>query len=81
MAHLDNAAIRLRLHQFIDNTDDKRVEALYTLLQNDLGPSYVFTEDEISMLHERAEKYQKGGGTTYTVEESHSSIRQQSKKK
>ena len=77
---MTNAAIRQQLHQFIDITDDKKIEALYTLLKNDIDPQYSFTEDELNVLHERAEKYLKGETKTYTVEESHNMIRQQRKK-
>lgn len=77
---MTNAAIRQQLHQFIDSTDDKKIEALYILLQNDIAPRYSYTEDDLNILHERAEKYLKGETKTYTVEESHNKIRQQRKK-
>ena len=77
---MTNAAIRQQLHQYIDVPDDKKIEALYTLLQSDIAPQYAYSADEINMLHERAEKYLKGETKTYTVEESHNMIRQQRKK-
>ena len=77
---MTSAAIRQQLHQYIDVTDDKKIEALYTLLQNDMEQKYECTPDELNMLHERAEKYLKGETETYTVEESHTMIRQQRKK-
>ncbi len=75
-----NVAIRQQLHQYIDVTDDKKIEALYTLLQNDIDPSYSISADEMDMLHKRAEKYLKGDALTYTVEEVHNRIRQQKKR-
>jgi hypothetical protein len=77
---MTQAAIRQQLHQFIDIMDDKKIEALYTLLQSDVEPAYSYTTDELNMLHERAEKYLKGETKTYTVEESHEMIRLQRKK-
>ena len=77
---MTNAAIRQQLHQFIDITDDKKIEALYTLLQNDIDPKYSYTADDLDILHERAEKYLKGETKTYTIDESHKMIRQQRKK-
>jgi len=77
---MTNAAIRQQLHQYIDVTDDKKVEALYILLQQDIESQYTYTTEEINMLHERAEEYLKGESKTYTVEESHNRIRQQRKK-
>jgi len=76
---MTNAVIRQQLHQYIDVTDDKKVEALYTLLQNDITPQYECTSEELNLLHERAEKYLKGETKTYTVEESHDMIRRQKK--
>ena len=77
---MTNAAIRQQLHQYIDYSDDKKVEALYTLLQSDLEPAYDYTTEEMDMLHERAEKYLRGESKTYTVEESHKMIREQRRK-
>lgn len=76
---MTSEAIRQQLHQYIDTSDDKKVEALYTLLQSDIAPRYDIPEDELNLLHERAEKYLKGDTKTYTVEESHNMIRQQKK--
>ena len=77
---MTNAAIRKQLHQYIDVTDDKKIEALFTLLQSDINPGYSYTDDEIRMLHERAEKYAGRDVVTYTVEESHRKIRSERKK-
>lgn len=76
---MTSAAIRQQLHQYIDLTDDKKIEALYVLLQNDMDPQYAYTSEELNMLHERAEQYLKGESKTFTVEESHARIRQQGK--
>ena len=74
---MNNTVIRQQLHNYIDTTEDIKVEALYTLLKKDFENKYVYTEDDLKMLHERAEKYEKGESKTYTVEESHNKIRQQ----
>jgi hypothetical protein len=77
---MTNAAIRQQLHKYIDTMDDKKIEALYTLLQNDTDQKYQYSEEELAMLHDRAVKYMKGEGKTYRVEESHNLIKQQRKK-
>ncbi len=74
---MDNAIIRQQLHQFIEVTDDAKIEALYVLLQNDIQTDYLVTEDELNVLHERAEKYLKGETPVFSVNESHNKIRQQ----
>ncbi len=77
---MTNVAIRQQLHQYIDAADDKKVQALYTLLKSDMEHDYAYTAEDMNMLHQRAEKYLKGETKTYTVEESHKMIRQQRKK-
>jgi hypothetical protein len=77
---MTNDTIRHQLHQYIDIADDEKIEAIYTLLQNDMEQKYSYTAEEIAMLHERSEKYLKGEGKTYTIEEAHNDIRQQRKK-
>jgi len=74
-----NATIRQQLHQYIDVTDDKKIDALYTLLQSDMEPKYAYAAEELDMLHGRAAKFLNGETKTYTVQESHDKIRQQRK--
>ena len=77
---MTNAAIRQQLHQYIDTSDDKKIEALYILLQDNIETQYKFSDDDLSELHERAEQYLKGDVQTYSVDESHEMIRKQRKK-
>jgi len=39
---MTNITIRQQLHKYIDAIDDKKIEALYTLLENDIAPEYSF---------------------------------------
>jgi hypothetical protein len=73
------ALIKEKLHEYIENADEKKVQAIYTLVENEIEHTYSYSPEELNMLHERAGKYLKGEGTTYTVEESHNKIRQQRK--
>jgi hypothetical protein len=50
------------------------------LLENEINQPYSFSDEEINLLHERAEKYLAGGTKTYTVEDAHKQIREQRKK-
>ncbi len=77
---MTTATIRQQLHKYIDITDDKKIEALFTLLENEINQPYSFSDEEINLLHERAEKYLAGGTKTYTVEDAHKQIREQRKK-
>jgi hypothetical protein len=74
---MGQAALRNKLHEFIDSSDDAKVEALYLLLSGNVSSGYDYSEGELSMLHERAEKYLTGSVKTYSVEESLQLIMQQ----
>jgi hypothetical protein len=69
---MGQAALRNKLHEFIDSWDDAKVEALYLLLSGNVSLGYDYSEGELTMLHERAEKYLTGAVKTYSVEESFS---------
>ena len=69
------ADIRAKLHEYIDTADDAKVEALYILLADDMESNYTYTESELNMLQERAERYLRGEVKAVTVEESLESAR------
>lgn len=66
---MTTAAIRTKLHEYIETCDDSRAKALYTLLQPTNQREYTYTEDEMNMLHERAEKYLRGEVTAIPFDE------------
>lgn len=67
---MGQAALRNKLHEFIDSSDDEKIEALYILLSGNVSSGYSYSEAELNMLHERADKYLSGSTKTYSVEES-----------
>jgi hypothetical protein len=76
------AELREKLHDYIESADEPHLSAIFTLVENDMQESheYVFDEETMNMLNERAERYDKGLSKTYTVEESMDRIRQLKKK-
>jgi len=64
------ADIRAKLHEYIDTAEDKKIEALYVLLEHEIEKKYTYSESELNMLHERAERYLRGEVKAVTVEES-----------
>lgn len=66
---MTTAAIRTKLHEYIETCDDNKAKALYTLLQPTKWREYNYTEAEMNMLHERAEKYLQGEVTAIPVDE------------
>ena len=69
------ADIRAKLHEYIDTAEVKKVEALYTLLIDDIENNYTYSESELNMLHERAEQYLRGEVKGIMVEESIEKVR------
>lgn len=75
------ADMRTKLHEYIETTGDEKIEALYTLLANDIERKYTYSEEELKLLHEEAAAYQRGEMKTMTVEESFEYARNQRLKK
>jgi hypothetical protein len=61
--------IKQKLHSYIDNAEDKKLKAIYTLLKDDIGEDYKFTKEQEAELDKRFNDYQNGIGKTYTWDE------------
>lgn len=72
---MDISVLRQQLHQYIDIADDRKIEAMYTLLENSSDFKRGYSEAEIKMFYERTEAYLKGNAPGYTVDEAHNYIR------
>ena len=66
---------RQKLHEYIDLADDEKVNALFTILEADNDLSYQYSDEDIKMFYERKERYLKGEGRNFSVEESFDEIR------
>ena len=66
---MSSAQIRQRLHDYIDIVEDKKLKAIYTLLQDDINDGYQLTEEQKAELDRRSLEYQNGIGRNYTWEE------------
>ncbi len=54
--------IREKLHQFIDQVEDKRAKAIYTLFESEIEQEAISYSDEFkAQLDERIAYYNKGG--------------------
>jgi hypothetical protein len=64
--------IREKLHQYVDNSDDKLLGLMYAIAKEyneEDDVEYVFTEEDIKVLDERREKILRGESKTYTWQE------------
>jgi hypothetical protein len=71
------STIRERLHQYIEVADEQKLQAIYTLLEDEINWSY--TSEEIEMFHQRRENHLKGTSKSFTPDESLEAIRLQKK--
>jgi hypothetical protein len=63
------AEIKQKLHEYIDSAEDKKLKAIYTLLENDVADEFMFTAEQEKELDRRYDNYIDGIGETYTWEE------------
>jgi putative addiction module component (TIGR02574 family) len=68
--------IRQQLHDYIDSAEDKKLKAIYTLLEDDISEGYQLTEDQKQELDRRYDDYMNGIGKTYTWDETVAMARQ-----
>ena len=66
---MSSAQIRQRLHDYIDIVEDKKLKAIYTLLQDDIDDGYQLTEEQKAELDRRLHDYKNGIGRIYTWDE------------
>jgi len=76
---MEPASIKQRLHHYIDVADDKKLQAIYTILEDELEGDYFYTQDEIKMFYDRRQKHLNGESKSYTVEETLNLVRQNRK--
>ena len=65
--------IKERIIDYIDQADDKVLEAIYTLLEANVI-NYSLTDEQINMVEERVEEYKSGVSKTYNWEEAKNMI-------
>ena len=73
---MEPASIKQRLHHYIDVADDKKLQAIYTILEDEIEGDYFYTQDEIKMFYDRRQKHLNGESKSYTVEETLNLVRQ-----
>jgi hypothetical protein len=78
---MTTASIRRRLHEYIEVAEDKKLKAIYTLLQDDIDDDYQLTEEQKIELDRRSYEYQNGIGKTYTRDETVAMAKQKLKER
>ncbi|MDR3693092.1 addiction module protein [Mucilaginibacter sp.] len=68
--------IKQQLHDYIDSAEDKKLKAIYTLVEDDISEGYQFSDEQKKELDRRYDDYVNGIGKTYTWEETVAMARQ-----
>ncbi|MFN6089295.1 MAG: hypothetical protein ACK47E_11170 [Cyclobacteriaceae bacterium] len=70
--------IRQKLHHYIETAKDKKVKAIYAMVEDEIQETYDHWNDEefLSELRRRQESYTSGKAKTYTLSETMSEIKQ-----
>jgi hypothetical protein len=76
---MESVSMRNKLHHYIDVADEKKLQAIYAILEDEIEGEYFFTQDEIKMFYDRRQKYLSGQSKAYTVEEALTLVRQNRK--
>ncbi len=73
---MEQASIKQKLHRYIDVADEKKLQAIYTILEDEIEGEYFYTQDEIKMFYDRRQKHLNGESKSYTVAETLDLVRQ-----
>ncbi len=75
-------ALKEKLHEYIEHADEKKVTAIYTLVENEIeDTNFVYDEDTLDMLESRVQEFHDSGHPGYTVEESMEFVKNELKKR
>lgn len=69
---MNTADIRQKLHKYIETAQDKKVKAIFAMVEEEIEENYSHWKDEsfVAELNRREKNYLKGETKTYTIEES-----------
>jgi len=76
---MESSSIRSRLHEYIDIADERKLEAIYLILESDMEQGGHYTASDIALLHERRTKHLDSSSKSYSVSESLEQVRTQAK--
>ena len=72
-------SLKQKLHHYIDFADEKKLQAIYTILEDEIEGDYFYSQEEIKEFYDRRQKHLNGESKSYTVEETLNLVRQNRK--
>ena len=69
---MDTAELRQKLHHYIEIAEEKKLQAIFSMVETDIEEAYNYWDDEdfVAMLQEREQAYLSGTSKLYTLNES-----------
>lgn len=61
---------RKKLHEYIELSDDEKINALFLLLESGEETPFSYSAKEINMVYQRRERHLKGEGKSFSIKES-----------
>jgi tetrahydromethanopterin S-methyltransferase subunit G len=67
---MSTSEIREQLHRYIDQANDKKIKAIYTMVEEEIQPDTVWADDAfVSELEKRVNEIENGSVKAYTWQE------------
>ncbi len=73
---MSTSAIRHKLHNYLEVADDKKVKALYVMVEDEIEKSVVLYTDDFKKELDRRYAYYKSGGKMVTATEANKQIQE-----
>ena len=61
--------IRETVHEYIDTADEKKLEAIYTILKDSINPDFEYNKEELAAIYARRNKYNNDEESTLVAED------------
>lgn len=71
--------IKQKLHQYIDNAEEKKLRAIYTILEEEIEGEQTYSEEDLTTFYARRQNHLNGASKSYSIEEAHDIIRRNKK--
>lgn len=76
---MEPSEIKQKLHHYIDTAEDKKLQAIYTILESEIEGESFYSEEEVKMFYDRRQNHLDGNSKSYTIDEANDSIRRNRK--
>jgi putative addiction module component (TIGR02574 family) len=72
---MTSTQLRKKLHRFIDSAEEKKLKAIYVMVEDEIEVQSLLSDKQKAELDKRYEEYLQGKGKNYTWEEAKMKIK------